>query len=156
MHWRRAGLVIAPALLAACSPPSDDAMAVAEAAETPAADDSAIPLNPYPPSDPVPEKLLGDWIYSHDECELDSEFSPNTRKIEASISFEPDGIYYMDVEGFAFTGTYRFDSYEGGKDQRFQLHGNLLNFNVAGDTLQNWSEGDAVYQCGRVFVRKGG
>lgn len=155
MLWRRAGLVFAPALLAACLPPSDDAMAVAEAVETPVADDSAIPLTPDPPSDPVPEKLLGDWVYSHDECEPDSELRPNTRKIEASISFEPDGIYYMDVEGFAFTGTYRFDSYQGGKDQRFQLHGNLLNFAVEGDTLQNWSEGDAVYQCGRVFVRVG-
>lgn len=154
MHWRRAGLVVATVLLAACSPPSDDAMAVAEAAETPAAADSAIPVAAERPSDPVPEKLLGNWVYSHEECEPDSEFSPKPRKIEASISFEPDGIYYMDVEGFPFTGTYRFDSFQGGKDQRFQLHGNLLNFNVAGDTLQNWSEGDAVYQCGRVFVRE--
>ena len=156
VHWRRAGLVIAPALLAACSPQGGEAMAEPQEIASPAVEDAAIPAAADPPSDPVPEKLLGDWIYSHDECEPDSEFSPNTRKIEASISFEPDGIYYMDVEGFAFTGAYRFDSYEGGKNQRFQLHGNLLNFNVAGDTLQNWSEGDAVYQCGRVFVREGG
>lgn len=150
MHWRRAGLVFATVLLAACSSPSDDAMAVAEAAETPAATDSAIPAAADLPSDPVPEKLLGRWVYSHEECEPDSEFSPNPRKVEASISFEPDGTYYMDVEGFPITGTYRYD---GDQSPRFTLGGSLMHFDPVGDTLENWSEGDAVYQCGRVFVR---
>ena len=58
----------------------------------------------------------------------------------------------MDVEGFPFSGSYR---YKGGDDPRITLD-NWLNFVVVGDTLQNWSEGDAVYQCGRVFVREGG
>lgn len=151
MQWRRAGLVFATVLLAACSPPSDDAMAVAEAAETLAPSDSAIPAAADLPSDPVPEALLGHWAYSHEECEPDSEFSPNPRKIEASISFEHDGTYGMDVEGFPITGTYR---YHGGETPRFTLGGSVLNFDPVGDTLENWSEGDAVYQCGRVFVRE--
>jgi len=158
MHWRRAGLVIAPALLAAaaCSPQGEsEAHAVAEAAavESPAAEKPTIPAAAAPPSDPVPAKLLGRWVYSHEECEPDSELSSSKVRIDAEISLEPDGTYYMGVEGFPFTGTYR---YEGGESPRIRLGGSLLNFAVEGDTLQNWSEGDAVYQCGRVFVREGG
>ena len=153
MHWRRAGLVIAPALLAAaaCSPQGDGAVMV-EGVETPAAEEPDLPPAADLPSDPVPAKLLGRWVYSHEECEDDSELSPNTARIDAEISLEPDGTYYMAVAGFPFTGTYR---YEGGESPRIRLEGSLLNFAVEGDTLQNWSEGDAVYQCGRVFVRVG-
>ncbi len=154
--WRRAGLVIAPALLAAaaCSPQSGSKPeAVAEGIASPAAEDAAIPASAAPPSDPVPAKLLGLWVYSHEECEPDSEFSPNAARIDAEISFEPDGTYSMAVEGFPLTGTYR---YESGESPRIQLGGSMLNFAVEGDTLQNWSEGDAVYQCGRVFIRKVG
>jgi hypothetical protein len=153
MLCRRAGLVIAPVLLAAaaCSPQGEEATAEAEGGASPTAEEAAIPAAADPPSDPLPAKLLGLWVYSHEECEPGSEFSPNKARIDAEISFEPDGTYYMGVEGFPFTGTYR---YEGGQSPRIQLDGNLLNFAVEGDTLQNWSEGDAVYQCGRVFVRK--
>lgn len=151
MQWRRAGLVFAPALFAACSLPSDDAMAVAERVESPAAEASTIQVAAPPPSNPMPAKLLGRWIYSHEECEPDSELSPSKARIDAEISFEPDGTYTMVVAGFPFTGTYR---YESGEYPRIQLGGSMLNFAVEGDTLQNWSEGDAVYQCGRVFVRE--
>jgi len=156
MHWRRAGLVIAPALLAAtaCSPLGEtEAMAEAEGAETPAADASATPAAAILPSDPVPKNLLGRWSYARDECEPDAEDTPSQHRVNAELSFEADGTYFMVVEGFPFTGTYR---YEGGQSPRIQLDGSLLNFAVEGDTLQNWSEGDAVYQCGRVFVREGG
>lgn len=149
MHWRRAGLVIAPALLAACSPEDG----VPQSVETPAADAPATPVAATRPSDPVPERLLGRWTYVRDECEPDGEVTPEQRRISAEISFDQGGTYFMVVEGFPFTGTY---SYEGGESPRIQLDGSLLNFAVEGDTLQNWSEGDAVYQCGRVFVREGG
>ncbi len=127
-----------------------------EAAETPAA--QAVPTDmPGPavadkrPSDPVPETLLGRWAYSHEECEPDAEDMPDRRRIQAEISLAADGSYFMVVEGFPFTGTYR---YEGGQSPRIQLDGSLLNFSIEGETLQNWSEGDAPYQCGRVFVRE--
>jgi len=140
MHWRRAGLVIAPTMLAACSSQSDDVIEVAEIIPPP-----GLILRAFP------ERLLGNWVYSHEECEPDSEFSPNTRKIDASISFDAGGTYAMGIEGFPITGTYRYD---GGDSPRITLDGSLLNFDPVGDTLQNWSEGDAVYQCGRVFVRE--
>jgi len=152
MQWRRAGWGIAPALLAACSPPSDGPMAVAQI-EAKAVGDPALAMPPLElPRDPVPDKLLGNWVYSHEECEPDSEFSPNTSKIDASISFDAEGTYATDIEGFPITGTYRYD---GGDSPRITLDSSLLNFDPVGDTLQNWSEGDAVYQCGRVFVREG-
>jgi len=149
MHWRRAGLVIAPALLAACSPEDG----VAQGVETPAADAPATPVAATRRSDPVPERLLGLWTYVRDECEPDAQETPAPHPANAELSLEAAGTYFMVVEGFPFTGTYR---YEGGESPRIQLDGSLLNFAVEGDTLQNWSEGDAVYQCGRVFVREGG
>lgn len=157
LHWRRAGLVIAPALLAAAACAAQDegeamAMAVAEGIESPPATEATIPAAATPPSDPMPAKLLGRWVYSHEECETGSEPSPKKARIDAEISFEPDGTYYMGVEGFPFTGTYR---YESGEYPRIQIGGSMLNFAIEGDTLQNWSEGEAVYQCGRVFIRKG-
>lgn len=151
MHWRRAGLVIAPALLAACSPPSDDGMAVAEAEAAPVSGAAPAASSAPRPSDPVPQRLLGAWVYSHEICDPDAEDGPNARPIRASIRFSDAGTYSMDVEGFPQSGTYR---YEGGASPRIQLDGSLLNFNVEGDTLQNWSEGDAPYLCGKVFVRE--
>jgi len=158
MLWRLAGLVIAPALLAACSLDADRA-----GEDAPAPPDDAINLETSDlegeaiaakvrldtgRSDPVPENLIGDWKYSHDECEEEAG-PPENREIRASIAFEANRTYAMDVEGFPFSGSYR---YEGGDHPRITLD-NWLNFAVIGETLQNWSEGDAVYQCGRVFVR---
>lgn len=161
MHWRRAGLVIAPVLLSGCS------LAAGRAGEdAPAPPADAINLESTDlegealaaevrvdtgRSDPMPENLIGDWKYSHDECEEEGG-PPENRDIRVSIAFEAKRIYWMDVEGFPFSGSYR---YEGGDDPRITLD-NGLNFAVVGDTLQNWSEGDAVYQCGRVFIRKSG
>jgi hypothetical protein len=154
MRWRRAGLVIAPALLAAaCSPQAGKATVEAQGAETPAADAPAAPPAANRPSDPVPEKLLGRWSFAREVCEPDAEDMPEQRRINAEFSLEPGGTYFMVVEGFPFTGTYR---YEGGQSPRIQFDGSLLNFAVEGETLQNWSEGDAVYQCGRVFIREDG
>lgn len=158
-HWQRAGLVIAPALLAGCSLAADRAE---EDAPAPPAD--AINLETTDlegealaaevrvdtsRSDPVPENLIGDWKYSHDKCEEEGGQAAN-RNIRASIVFDAKRIYSMDVEGFPFSGSYR---YEGGDDPRITLD-NGLNFAVVGDRLENWSEGDAVYQCGRLFVRE--
>jgi hypothetical protein len=155
MHKLRAGLAIAPALLGlGCLLPAG-VSAKAEWAETPLAQTAPVAsADPSPvdtsPGEPVPEKLLGTWAYSHQECEQDSDATPDPRKILASISFEADRTYQLNVEGFEFEGRYR---YSGGNYPRLTLD-NLLNFAVEGDTLQNWSEGDAVYLCGRVFVRE--
>ena len=106
-------------------------------------------------SDPVPENLIGTWVYSHDECDEElladmGEGEVEKRDIRAQISFAEDRTYWMDIEGFPFSGSYRF---AGGDHPRITLD-TWLNFNVEGETLQNWSEGDAVYLCGRVFVRE--
>lgn len=126
---------------------------MAEGAEAPATGIAPTRAAATRPSDPVPEKLLGRWIYVRDECEPDAEETPAPHRADAELSLEAAGTYFMVVEGFPFTGTYR---YEGGESPRIQLDGSLLNFAVEGETLQNWSEGDAVYQCGRIFVREGG
>lgn len=140
MHWRRAGLVIAPALLAAAGW-SAEARASFAAPASPLAE---------PPGDPVPERLLGRWVYSHEQCEPDAELEPDPRKIVAAIDLVADRTYRLDVEGFHFEGAYRF---RDGENPRITLD-TMVNFDPVGDTLQNWSEGDAVYQCGRVFVRE--
>ncbi len=148
---RRAGLVIATILLAACSAEGGKQAAVAEIDAAPAADTAiATPAAPLP-SDPVPENLLGEWVYSHEECDPEADDGPRKRPIQASIWLREDNSYEMSVEGFPQVGTFR---YKGGDHPRIQLAGTLLNFNVEGDTLQNWSEGDAPYPCGRVFVRQ--
>ncbi|QDH34707.1 hypothetical protein [Porphyrobacter sp. YT40] len=161
MHLRRAGLVVAPALLAGCSLAADRAEEDAPAPPADATDVETTDLEGEAlaavirmdtgRSDSVPENLIGTWTYSHDECEKEGG-PPENRDIRASIGFEADRTYAMDVEGFPSSGSYR---YEGGNYPRITLD-NWLNFAVVGDTLQNWSEGDAVYQCGRVFVRAGG
>jgi len=149
MHWRRAGLVITLALLAACSP--DREKAIAEAQEPPAARTATPPLSDIRPRDPMPARLLGEWVYSHEICDPDAEDEPDKRPIRASIWFYDNGNYAMSIEHFPVSGTYR---YQGGQYPRIQLDGSLLNFDIDGDTLQNWGEGDAPYLCGRVFVRK--
>ena len=156
MHWRRASLVIAPGLLASgCSQPSETLVEVETAelaaGETASAPDAGPAKGDAQQTEAVPERLLGTSVYSHEECEPDSEMTPDRRKIVASISFAAGRTYMLDVEGFHFEGSYR---YAGGENARFTLD-NAVNFNVEGDTLQNWCEGDAVYQCGRVFVRGG-
>ena len=165
MRIRLAGLVIAPGLLAmGCSAAAGPD---GEGGETPPADAinlettdlkgedlAAVVRMDTSKSDPVPASLLGTWVYSHDECDEElladiDDGEVEKRDIRAQISFAEDRTYGMDVEGFPFSGSYR---YEGGEHPRLTLD-NWLNFNVVGDTLQNWSEGDAVYLCGRVFVR---
>lgn len=155
MHWRRAGLAFVPGLLAlGCSQPSGTQVE-AEAAETTLGKtlpphDVGLPKADTRHSEPVPKRLLGTWVYSHEECEPGSQMAPDKRDARASINFYADRNYGMKVEGFDVEGTYR---YQGGDYPRITLD-NLLNFNVEGETLQNWSEGDAVYLCGRVFVRE--
>lgn len=161
--WQRAAALLMPGLLASCSPATDSAgeepPAVPtgginlETSELEGEELAAVVRMDTAESDPVPEKLLGRWVYSHIECDedllADIGKEPENREIRASISFGADRTYIMDVEGFSFSGSYR---YEGGDHPRITLD-NWHNFNVVEDTLQNWSEGDAVYLCGRVFER---
>ena len=149
MLWRRAGLVITPALLAACSP--DREKTIADAPKPPAAQAATPSFSDNRPRDLMPARLLGEWVYSHEICDPDAEDGPDKRPIRASISFYENGNYAMSIEHFPVSGTYR---YEGGQYPRIQLDGSLLNFDIEGDSLQNWGEGDAPYTCGRVFLRK--
>ena len=163
MQLRLAGLVLAPGLLASCFPATDSAVEVPPAEHSDGINLETTDLTgeelakvvrmDTSDTDPVPKELLGEWTYSHIECDEDmlagGEVEPENRDIRASISFDANRTYWMDVEGFPFSGSYR---YEGREHPRITLD-NWLNFNVVENTLQNWSEGDAVYLCGRVFER---
>lgn len=112
-------------------------------------------------SEPVPEELVGTWVYSHEECEPEGE--PSGQELDLRITFAANRTYSTALDGkdavatalgdtqLPGKGTYTF---EDGDYPRITLD-NWLNFNVEGETLQNWSEGDAVYLCGAVFVREG-
>lgn len=171
MLSRSAGLALLPGLLlASCSqgeeePGTGNGEGTAkpvEVAEDGSAAKVADHLMDTSDSDPVPPELLGTWIYEGDECEPDVEDHPDPVAIDARITFNADRTYRSEVGGevsvkdwrgegmLPASGTYRF---EDGDYPRITLD-TRLNFNLEGDTLQNWSEGDAVYLCGAIFVRE--
>ena len=133
-------------LLAACAPQgSDDKKPDAVSSEEPKAFSDG--------SEPIEPSYLGPWFYAREECYPDSDSTPDNRPIVAQLTLFDDYTYVFVVEGFAFSGDYRF---EGGKfGDRITLD-NALNFTSEGKNLENWSEGEATYACGRIFVRDTG
>ena len=174
MRFRSAGLALMPGLLAAAGCASECEGSTCEAAPLVAVAEDGSPAvlsGPEPEtsgeelaaairsdtstSDPVPKALLGTWTYSHIECDEDMLANlegpyPENRDIRAQVTFAADRTYEMDVEGFRSFGSYR---YEASQLPHITLD-TALNFVVVHDVLQNWSEGDATYVCGRVFMRK--
>lgn len=135
-----AGAGVLPGLLIACSPAAEE--------------------EPAPTSEPVeevaqiPAELLGQWYLVRQECEEGAdpeEWQPRTDFAEAIITFDQYGRYSMSVDGWFFTGDFTVG---GAPDQpRVTLDQSLQNFDLVEGTLQNWSEGEAVYVCGNVFER---
>jgi ABC-type glycerol-3-phosphate transport system substrate-binding protein len=100
----------------------------------------------------VPDTMLGSWKMTGERCEEGE--TPTTKAVDAQIRFEPDFTYELTVEGWASRGRYRIDRFRDAP-LRIQLAETLYEFDLVGDRLENWSEGEAVYLCGRIFERAG-
>ena len=147
MKFARSVLIVAGAgLLTACAPQGNDQ-------KQPDAASSEEPKAFSDGSNPIDPSYLGQWFYSGEKCDPGSEGTPDNRPIVAQLTLFDNHTYVFVVEGFAFSGDFRF---EGGKfGDRITLD-NALKFTSEGKTLENWSEGEATYACGRIFVRDTG
>ena len=99
----------------------------------------------------VPAEFIGRWSFTREVCEPDSGMVPRKKLPQVFLSIRADRTYDLTVEDFFLPGTFKVHSYVDGT--RLKLDGSLLNFDAVDGTLENWSEGDAVYLCGRVFTR---
>ncbi len=77
--------------------------------------------------------------------------TPGTKQVDALVRFERDSRYELTVEAGS-RGSYRVE----------QMPDSLLSirlgdvpyeFDLVDGRLENWSEGDAVFLCGRIFER---
>ncbi len=100
----------------------------------------------------VPDTMLGSWKMTGERCEEGE--TPSAKAVDAQIRFESDFTYELIVEGWASRGRYRVDRFRAAP-LRIQLADTLYEFDLIGDRLENWSEGEAVYLCGRIFERAG-
>lgn len=98
----------------------------------------------------VPDELLGTWKMVGEKCEEGE--TPSTRQVDALIRFEPDFSYELTVEGWTSRGKYRVDRMRD-SPLRIQLADTLYEFDLVDGRLENWSEGEAVFLCGRIFER---
>lgn len=99
---------------------------------------------------PVPKEILGRWEYVGEECEEGE--TPSKERREFIIRFHPNFRYEMYVEGWTFFGKYVVERFQD-ETVRVQFEETLYNFNLVKGRLENWSEGDAVYLCGRMFEK---
>lgn len=99
----------------------------------------------------VPREILGRWEYVGEECEEGE--TPSREKRELVIRFHPDFRYEMHVEGWTFFGKFAVEKFRD-ETVRVRFEETLYNFNLVKGRLENWSEGDAVYLCGRIFEKK--
>ena len=98
----------------------------------------------------VPEEILGTWKMVGEKCEEGE--TPGTKQVDALIRFERDSRYELTVEGWTSRGSYRVERMLD-SPLRIQLHDVLYEFDLVDGRLENWSEGDAVFLCGRIFER---
>lgn len=98
----------------------------------------------------VPDELLGAWKMVGEKCEEGE--TPSTRQVDALIRFERDFSYELTVEGWTSRGKYRVDRMRD-SPLRIQLADTLYEFDLVDGRLENWSEGEAVFLCGRIFER---
>lgn len=113
---------------------------------------SAAAGQPQPPGQlaVVPDELLGTWKMVGEKCEEGE--TPSTRQVDALIRFERDFSYELTVEGWTSRGKYRVDRMRD-SPLRIQLADTLYEFDLVDGRLENWSEGEAVFLCGRIFER---
>ena len=95
-------------------------------------------------------EVLGTWKMVGEKCEEGE--TPGTKQVDALIRFEPDFRYEFKVEGWTSRGRYRVEQMRG-SPLSIQLADVLYEFDLVGGRLENWSEGEAVFLCGRIFER---
>lgn len=141
MRWP-CGVVVAT-LLASCG--SSDS-APTNSADSIVAEDAAVAAGAT-----VPSVLLGSWRQVSEECEEGEQ--PASDFPETFIRFHPDFRYELTVAGWAIPGQYEIVPLQD-KGIHIRLSGSMHNFRLDNGRLENWSEGDAVYLCGRIFARE--
>ena len=106
----------------------------------------------YGPLDEVPAEYLGNWELTHETCEPNSDEVPDTDLPRVQLFLQPDHTYEMSMEGWRISvGTFTVKSYADGTE--LTLNDTHLDFTLADGRLENWSEGEAVYLCGKIFER---
>ena len=128
--------IIAGTLIAAMTVPC----AAAETAAKPASGDLTT----------APAEILGAWKMVGEKCEEGE--TPDTRQINALIRFDRDFGYELTVEGWTSRGNYRVEQLRD-SPLTIRLNDSLYEFDLVDGRLENWSEGDAVFLCGRIFER---
>lgn len=98
----------------------------------------------------APDAILGTWKMVGEKCEEGE--TPGTKQVDASIRFEPDFGYELTVEGWTSRGRYRVERMRDAP-LMIQLADVLYEFDLVDGRLENWSEGEAVFLCGRIFER---
>lgn len=99
----------------------------------------------------APKQILGGWKFVREKCEDDT--TPNGKSRDVTIRFQPDFSYEISIEGWIFSGTYRVIEMRN-SPLRVQIIPSLYNFDLIDGRLENWSEGEAVLLCGRIFERQ--
>lgn len=150
------GLVFALAImLGGCDDASSNTAAPeAESDVAEAATSEAVMATPSPrpsPKIPIPKQFVGYWKLASIECEADSEEGPPKHLHMANLQILEDGQWWMDIEGFPMRGEVEVHDLRSGPEIR--LLPSALDFEIVGQRLENWSEGDAPYMCGRIFER---
>ena len=88
------------------------------------------------------------------ECDDDIEDAvPDQNLSDVTMWLDETGTYTMNIAGWQSVG--QFSVSESPTGTRVTHEDTQLNFDTVDGTLQNWSEGDAVYLCGNVFEREG-
>lgn len=98
----------------------------------------------------APDAILGTWKMVGEKYEEGE--TPDTKQVDASIRFEPDFGYELVVEGWISRGRYRVEQMRDAP-LSIQLRETLYEFDLVDGRLENWSEGEAVFLCGRIFER---
>ncbi|WP_428632498.1 hypothetical protein [Sphingopyxis sp.] len=133
---RRMVMILVTLALAAFAVPS----AAAEPPLAPSFGDLAV----------APDAILGIWKMVGEKCEEGE--TPSTKQVDALIRFERDFGYELTVEGWTSRGRYRVEQMRDAP-LRIQLADVLYEFDLVDGRLENWSEGEAVFLCGRIFER---
>lgn len=98
----------------------------------------------------VPDEILGTWKMVGERCEEGE--TPGTKHVDALIRFERDSRYELTVEGWISRGSYRVERMPD-SPLSIRLGDVPYEFDLVDGRLENWSEGDAVFLCGRIFER---
>lgn len=98
----------------------------------------------------VPDEIVGAWEMVGERCEEGE--TPSPRQVNALIRFDRDFQYEFTVEGWTSRGRYHVEQMRD-SPLGIQLADVSYEFDLVDGRLENWSEGDTVFLCGRIFER---